>query len=344
MQPASMPGGRGSPGQNGPAPGLAVGPIGLVAALRVQSALAAALMAAFCAAALAGVGFGMGAQVAVLLVAIVLVGFPHGAFDHLVALPILRPRLGRHWWAPFGLGYLALAGLVWLAWLAAPTATLAGFLVASVLHFGLGDVEDGLAPRRVPVAVSVLTYGALPILLPMALHPADAAPVLAALADVPVGAMQDTLGLATWLLLPWCVAFAVVVLAALRERRGVAERLAMAAGFVLLPPLLAFGIYFGAGHAVRHLLRLGAWHGGPPRAAARWMAWTMLPAAAVCAAGIAGLAWLGRDAAADVLAPLFRVIAALTLPHMVVTAWLDTQPAGDARPDAVVAAGAAPPP
>ena len=31
------------------------------------------------------------------------------------------------------------------------------------------------------------------------------------------------------------------------------------------------------------------------------------------------------------LAPLFRVIAALTLPHMVVTAWLETQPAGQTR-------------
>lgn len=344
MRPAGVHGRRSDPGRGGPAAGLAAEPVGLGAALRMQSALAAALMAVFCAAALAGVGFGIGAQVAVLLVAIVLVGFPHGAFDHLVALPLLRPRLGRHWWVPFGLGYLALAGLVWLAWLAAPAATLAGFLAASVLHFGLGDVEDGLAPRRVPVVVSVLTYGALPILLPMALHPADAAPVLAALADVPAAVMQDTLGLATWLLLPWCIAFAVVVLAAVREGRGVAERLAMAAGFVLLPPLLAFGIYFGAGHAVRHLLRLGAWHGGPPRAAARWMAWTMLPAAAVCAAGIAGLAWLGRDAAADVLAPLFRVIAALTLPHMVVTAWLDTGRAENARAATDLPASAAPPP
>ncbi len=296
---------------------------GLGRAMRVQSTLAALLMAGFCAAALAGVRFGPACQVGVLLAGIVLVGFPHGAFDHLVARPLLRPRLGRGWWVPFGLGYLGLAGLVWLAWMAAPALTLAGFLAASVLHFGLGDVEDGLAPRQVPVALSVLTYGALPVLLPAALHPADAAPVLAALAETPIAATQDALGAAAWLLPIWCAAFALVVLAALREGRGVVERLVMAAGFVLLPPLLAFGVYFGAGHAVRHVLRLGAWHGGPPRAAARWLASTMLPAAAVCAVGLAGLALLGRDTASDVLAPMFRVIAALTLPHMVVTAWLD---------------------
>lgn len=305
--------------------GLALPHPGLDAAMRVQSAWAAGLMAGFCVAALAGVRFGAGAQVGVLLGGIVLVGFPHGAFDHLVARPLLRPRLGRWWWVPFGAGYVGLAGLVLLAWWAAPAVTLAGFLAASALHFGLGDAEDGLAPRRVPLAVSVLAYGALPLLLPMALHPAEAAPVLAALAGVPVEAMQDALATAAWMLPAWAAAFALVVSAAVRERRGVLERLAMAAGFVLLPPLLAFGVYFGAGHAVRHVLRLGAWHGGTPRAAVRWLALTMLPAAAVCAAGIGALALLGRDTAADVLAPMFRVIAALTLPHMLVTAWLDTQ-------------------
>lgn len=299
--------------------------------MRLQSTSAALLMTGFCAAALAGVRFGPASQVGVLLAGIVLVGFPHGAFDHLVARPLLRPHLGRRWWLPFGLGYLGLAGLVWLAWLAAPAPTLAGFLAASVLHFGLGDVEDGLAPRRVPTALSVLTYGALPILLPAALHPADAAPVLAALAGTPVAAMQDTLAAAAWLLPVWCATFALVVLAAKHEGRGVMERLAMAAGFVLLPPLLAFGVYFGAGHAVRHVLRLGAWHGGPLRTSARWLASTMLPAAVVCAAGLGALALLGRDTASDVLAPMFRVIAALTLPHMVVTAWLHADaPEGDA--------------
>ena len=292
-------------------------------ALRWQSRVATALMAGFCLAALLGVPFGLGAQVGVLLAGIVMVGVPHGAFDHLVAQPRLE-RLGRWWWAPFGVGYLGLAGLVWLAWMAAPGVTLAGFLAASVLHFGLGDVEDGLAPAGVPRAVAVLAYGGLPLLLPMALHPGAAAPVLAALAEVPAPTMQGVLSGTAWLLPPWIAAFAWTLIEARRERRGVAERLATAAGFALLPPLLAFGLYFGAGHSVRHVLRLGAWHNArDPAAAARWLARVMLPAGVACAAGLGGLALLGQDVVAGVLVPLFRVIAALTLPHMVVTAWLD---------------------
>ena len=258
-----------------------------------------------------------------LLGGMVVVGFPHGAFDHLVAQPLLRP-MGRYWWVPFGAGYLGLAGLVWLSWMAAPALTLAGFLAASVLHFGLGDAEDGFAPASVPRPVAVLAFGALPVLLPMVLHPAGAAPVLAALAGMDALSMQGAMGSLSWVAPAWAAAFCWTVLAAWREGRGVAERAATAAAFVLLPPLLAFGIYFTMGHSVRHVLRLGAWHApGDGVAAARWLARTMLPAGLACAAGLGGLALLAQDVAADVLAPCFRIIAALTLPHMVVTAWLD---------------------
>ena len=299
-------------------------------ALRLQSAAATAAAAGFCFAALAGVPFGPGVQVGVLLTGMVVVGFPHGAFDHLVAQPLLQP-LGRHWWVLFGAGYLGLAGLVWLAWSVAPALTLAGFLAASVLHFGLGDAEDGFAPVSVPRPVAVLAYGALPVLPPMVLHPAEAAPVLAALAGMDAPAMQGAMQGLAWLAPAWAAMFCWTVFAAWREGRGVAERVATAAAFVLLPPLLAFGIYFTAGHSVRHVLRLGDWHApGDGKAAARWLARTMLPAGLACAAGLGGLALLAQVITADVLAPCFRVIAALTLPHMVVTAWLDR--AGQAVP------------
>ena len=94
-------------------------------ALRLQFAVATAGFTAFCALAITGVHFDFGLQLTVLLAGVVLVGFPRGAFDHLVARPILRPRLGPFWWLPFLFGYLGLAGLVWLGWMIAPAATLA---------------------------------------------------------------------------------------------------------------------------------------------------------------------------------------------------------------------------
>ena len=292
-------------------------------ALQAQTRGAALLLALFCAAAVAGVQFGIAAQLAVLLGGMVLVGVPHGAFDHLVARPVLAPRLGPAWWVPFGAGYVGLAALVGLAWWVAPALTLAGFLAASVVHFGLGDVEDGLAPRAVPRWLAVLVYGTAPVLLPIAIHPDAAAPVLAGLAGMSVPAMVVALHPVAWVLPVWGLAFAWVLWAAWQEGLGVAERLLTAATFVLLPPLLAFGLYFTAGHAMRHVLRLGAWYApSDGRRATRWLLRTIVPWAGATAIAGAALAWRGEDLTAAVLVPAFRAIAALTLPHMVVTAWL----------------------
>lgn len=294
-------------------------------ALRVQCRITTASFTGFCALAIMGLRFDFGVQVAVLLAGIVLVGFPHGAFDHLVARPVLLPWLGSFWWLHFLFGYLGLAGIVWLGWMFAPAATLALFLAGSVLHFGLGDTEDGLLPDRVPRLLGLVSYGALPILLPIALHPAEAAPVLAAMAGWDPPVMQRVLSGAIWLVPAWAVAFGWIMSVAWREKQDISERLATAAGFMLLPPMLSFGLYFGLGHSVRHVLRLGAWRdAAQPKVAARWAAHVMLPASAVCAAGLVGLACLNDDTTRGLLAPAFRIISALTMPHMIVTAWLES--------------------
>ncbi len=296
-------------------------------ALRWQ-ALAAGLTLALCSAlAAVGLQFDLGLQVGLLLLGIVLVGFPHGAFDHLVARPILAPRLGRFWWVLFGLAYVGLAGIVWLAWILAPLPTLILFLAGSVLHFGLGDTEDGLVPSIVPRWAPILTYGAVPILLSVAFHPAEAGPVLAAIGGVGEPAMTAALSRSIWLVPPWVAAMAWVWYRAQPERSGAIVTALAAAGFVLLPPLLAFGLYFGMVHSPRHLLRLGAWHDPhDPGRAVRWVAQVVVPAGLVCALGIVGLSWAVHDTMIGLLVPTFRIIAALTLPHMIVTSWLDHDP------------------
>jgi Brp/Blh family beta-carotene 15,15'-monooxygenase len=292
-------------------------------ALRWQARAASLAIASFIALAAGGLRFGLTAQMTVLLAGIVMVGFPHGAFDHLVARPVLAPRFGRLWWVPFGVAYVGLAGLVWLAWMLAPLPTLVLFLAGSVLHFGLGDVEDSLTPGTVPRWAAVLTYGALPILLPVAFHPLQAAPLLAAIGGVAAQPMVAALSLSFWLVPLWGAAFVWVCVKGKREGTSVIPTAITAAGFVLLPPLLAFGLYFGLVHSPRHLFRLGAWHDpADPRRAARWAARAVVPASMVCALGIFGIALTTQDVSIGMLAPTFRIIAALTLPHMIVTSWL----------------------
>lgn len=301
----------------------------LDSALRLHCRVATAAISGFCLLALAGVTFSPDVQSFLLLSGIITVGFPHGAFDYLVARPVLAQRLGPYWWFYFGIGYFGLAGAVWITWAVAPAMTLIGFLMASVLHFGLGDIEDGLAPKTVPRAIAIFGYGGLPILMPIAIHPQACAPLLAALAKVPVSTMVNALAAVSWWMPVWIIAFAWIMLANLREHRTIVERLATVVAMVLLPPVLAFGLYFTIGHSVRHLLRLGAWH--EPRdlaVATRWLRRVIAPAGVLCALGITGLVLMAGDITIDVLTPCFQVIAVLTLPHMIVTGWLEHSKVG----------------
>jgi Brp/Blh family beta-carotene 15,15'-monooxygenase len=123
-----------------------------------------------------------------MTVAVAFFGVPHGATDHLVASDIFKGPFPRTWLLVFVLVYLFLMGLVILAWNLLPSASLAIFLLLTIVHWGLGDVEDDLVPARIrPAAVyhlhlacavrsppaaietvptQVLVHGAIPIVLP----------------------------------------------------------------------------------------------------------------------------------------------------------------------------------
>jgi Brp/Blh family beta-carotene 15,15'-monooxygenase len=264
---------------------------------------------------------GIGAQAAVLVGGVALVGMPHGAFDHLVAQRALRARLGRWWWVLFGLGYGAMAGLVCAGWALAPGATLAAFLALSILHFGLGDV-DADAAEPAGRAAAVIARGGLPVLLPLAVHPEAVRPFVTALAGSQTAAAA-ILTSVSWLLLPWSLCLvAWLVRAPSAERR---EALVLVAAFVALPPLLAFALYFCVCHSVRHLLRLGAML-SPGNAARAWLQGLSVggPAALLC---LTGAAVFASNGAAGEIAPMLRLLAALTLPHMAVTLLLEPRPA-----------------
>jgi Brp/Blh family beta-carotene 15,15'-monooxygenase len=285
-------------------------------------------MATFCLAGFLQPRFGQTVQLGVLLGGAVLTGIPHGAFDPLVARPVLSPFLNWRWTLVFLAPYVGLAGLVWLGWVLVPAATLAAFLAVSVFHFGLGDTQDVAGPPgagrlSVSRALAVVTLGALPLLPAIALHPADVAPILGSLAGVPSTTMLHAIHFSVWLMVPWSGAFLFVVLTGFHEPAIVAERLATACCFVILPPLLAFALYFTLGHAVRHMLVLAAWHSPhDPKAASVWLARSAIPASLLCIAAVYVTIRVNDFPASELLVPGFRLIAALTLPHIVVTTWM----------------------
>ena len=292
-----------------------------------------------------------------LLLSVLLFGLPHGALDH-------RVPGWLHWrWArsPLKLGaylllYAGLAAALLLSWRLAPLLAFWGFLAASLLHWGQGDLHFLEAvlgrPRRrwwsAPVAV--LARGSLPIAVSLLAFPdwftrlaqgaarAFSAPALA-------GELLSGPGAATLLTVVVAVLLLYVLDTWQASPRPLTEpgRLAelgeaalLLALFVTVPPPLALGLYFTLWHAWRHLGRLlalsedshSATATARPRLSWRFVT-ALVPISLLALLMLAGLYLWAAPHVHDtetLVALYLALIAALTGPHALLVAAMDLKP------------------
>ena len=250
------------------------------------------------------------AGVAVAATALVLAGVPHGAVDHRVARPLLRPRLGRAWFAAFAALYLGLAALILGLWLVAPALSLLAFLAVSALHFGTEDAEG----RGV---VAMLARGGAPIALAILWHPERTERFFTTLGGTP--ASFDALQIAAWAWIPVAAAFAWRLVRRPGSGGEWVEIGAIALVFAALPPLMAFAFYFLVVHSPRHTAGLAARHAsGDARQGWGWAASRAVPLSLATLA-LGALVYLGLDGTFEerFLRTVFWGLAALTVPHMI---------------------------
>ncbi|MFF5074805.1 Brp/Blh family beta-carotene 15,15'-dioxygenase [Micromonospora olivasterospora] len=259
-------------------------------------------------------------------------GLPHGAVDHLV--PAWLSTEARRWGRRLSLllGYAAMAGTGLLAYHAAPAAVLLGFLVLAIAHFGAGDEafraeRDGRRKRLRPHGV--LAYGAPPVVFPLVLSRDQVDELLERVAAGSTTPLTSEVRAAALVLTVSAMALTAVQHARGRRVRDLVELGLLAAVFAIVPPALAFGVYFAAWHSLRHIARLlcadpantaylRAGRLGPP------LRRFALHAAAPTAAVLVSFALLAHHTGtAGVLPAAFALLAALTVPHTVVVAWLD---------------------
>ncbi|WP_344609702.1 Brp/Blh family beta-carotene 15,15'-dioxygenase, partial [Streptomyces glaucus] len=275
--------------------------------------------------------------VAVFLIGLV-AGLPHGAVDHLVPGWFRRrPRCAAGRRSVVPLGYAAAAVAVPAAALAAPACVFGVFLAVSALHFGYGDarfcaLRDGPAgPAR--RTVHALAHGAVTTVLPLVRWPEQVRPVVRQLAPGLDWLLAAPGGPAAAALAGAAVTAGCVTALRGGRHRQAAELLLLTALFTVVPPLVAFGAYFGAWHSVRHIARLvladpanvPALRAGRTAAVLRRFGRQAAVPTAVALAALAALTALphafpadGRTAARGV-----ALLAALTFPHLVVVAHLD---------------------
>ena len=267
----------------------------------------------------------------VIAIAALAIGIPHGALDHLVTLPKSRPLVMA--------GFIAIYVLVAIvAVIAIVNFSVIGFifvLVMSAVHFGIGDAAfiselDRRRPAsvRLPRAIYAISAGSIPVLIPLVNSASTEAlaQVNPALINWHQGYDQEILGGVSGF-----AAVAIVILFFLHRKRESLDLLLLLALALTAPPLIAFALYFGCWHAMRHTARLTlsletsqrAYADGNTRSAFLKAVIPGIPAllGTFFIAGV--LAIRGEEFTDDFFWMALVVVWALTVPHMAVTAKLD---------------------
>ena len=269
-------------------------------------------------------------QVVVAIIALA-VGIPHGALDHLVTLPKANPQK----MAVFIVVYVAVAVVAVIGILEFNTIGFIAVLFMSAIHFGIGDaafiseIDRRTAPEKklnrwfyIPAA------GFTPVFIPLVNSASTEA-----LASVNPDLINWHQGFDSQILIA-VTAFAVLAILVMITRKRNREALDLTLLLLLAhvaPPLIAFAVYFGCWHAMRHTARLTLslprsiddLTQGMPRKAFSHAVIPGLPAllGTFVVAGL--MAFSGRDFSDEFFWMALVVVWALTVPHMVVTAKLD---------------------
>ena len=270
-------------------------------------------------------------QISLAVIALI-IGIPHGALDHLVTLPKDKPAK----MALFVIIYVLIAvAAVWaiLQW------NVLGFqlvVIMSAAHFGIGDaafiaeserLNNGVSKSLTDRLIYALPAGLLPVFVPLTSDLTNSA-----LAEVNpqlinwAGSNSNLIHLLVLLI----AASSLFILILKRDDKGAMDLALLAALSILTPPLVAFAIYFGLWHALRHTARLTlnlskseiAYQNNEPKRAFINAVLPGIPALIGTFIVAAILAATNPDNS-RLLWSILVVIWALTVPHMMVTAKLD---------------------
>jgi len=270
-------------------------------------------------------------QISLAVIALI-IGIPHGALDHLVTLPKDKPAK----MALFVIIYVLIAvAAVWaiLRW------NVLGFqlvVIMSAAHFGIGDaafiaeserLNNGVSKSLTDRLIYALPAGLLPVFVPLTSDLTNSA-----LAEVNpqlinwAGSNSNLIHLLVLLI----AASSLFVLVLKRDDKSAMDLALLAALSILTPPLVAFAIYFGLWHALRHTARLTlnlskseiAYQNNEPKRAFINAVLPGIPALIGTFIVAAVLAATNPDNS-RLLWSILVVIWALTVPHMMVTAKLD---------------------
>ncbi len=270
----------------------------------------------------------------VMAVVALAIGIPHGAIDHLITLPKAAPLKMAFFISIYvAIALIAIfAILKWNVW---------GFIfvvIMSATHFGIGDsaflneldkYKVNKDKRSLPVWAYAPAAGALPVMIPLVNDRSTEAleKVNPVLVDWHYGYTSQIQFFVLILFL-----FGLLTLLKFNRKRDALDLILLAALALIAPPLVAFAVYFGGWHALRHTARLTsllsksetAYQENNVGKAFRAAVIPGLPALLGTLIFVIALTiFKDGDLSSSFLWNILVTIWALTVPHMMVTARLD---------------------
>ena len=252
------------------------------------------------------------------LVAIILLGVPHGGFDAAIARRSGWQMSGAFSWLGFHFAYLLLAIAVAILWWWFPLLTLGGFLLISGLHFGASDIAETGSDWLPWLAHGGLVPIAIPSLNPEAVRPIFS--ILLGSAE----AVDVLLSIIQLLFIGWiifCVGYCFFCLYKKHYSKPLVGLVIMIVIISLLPPLVSFAVYFCLWHSRGHILRLWDSLQQGKRLATAQEAITYTLLSWLTAVGV--FFYLSGPLTDIMLQLTFIGLAALTWPHMILVDYMD---------------------
>ena len=237
-------------------------------------------------------------------------GLPHGAYD--IALLKRTATLGRSGLVLAVAAYIAIVGLMALLWIGLPLLALILFLAVAAIHFG----EDW---PMLDVPLLRFAAGAAVIAAPTIGHSSDVSVLFVAMSDQRAAVVAQIITAAAPVTL---LVTSVGIFAAWRigSRQWAAAMAICLALLLILPPVAGFALFFVFLHAPRHLRQARTTLIEMKRA--RWLATGAL------FSGVAIVGWwaqqqlVPREIDEVLAAQAFQLLAAVAVPHLVLSRWL----------------------
>jgi len=251
------------------------------------------------------------------LMAVVMIGMPHGALDGAVAMVSGYAKTSGQI-IKFSLIYIAVTIAVVIVWMILPVFSLTLFMLYSLIHFGLGDAGQSKGAARM---VQVICHGGLVVVIISLAHHDAVQPIFLLLtgqetaADLAAfwGLMVGLSGLFA----ASAVAYTLLAMLQPQLRRHWLEFAGLAGVMMLLPPLTGFALYFCLVHTPRHIHHvIRAVRRSAPNT--KILKLTFMFTLMTWAAMAIAVLMLNQDAEIDaaLLQVIFIGLAALTVPHM----------------------------